>query len=102
MAPMQVSASRSNHDAAGVGYMVAGSALVTLNDAIAKWLVASYPIGQILCIRGVFFFVPILYFVWRAGGMKMLRLHSITGQVFRAALFIVASALFVWAVGLMA
>jgi drug/metabolite transporter (DMT)-like permease len=98
---MQVSASRSNHDAAGVGYMVAGSALVTLNDAIAKWLTASYPVGQILCIRGAFFFVPILYIVWRAGGMKMLRVHSISAQVGRAILFIIASVFFVSAVGLM-
>jgi drug/metabolite transporter (DMT)-like permease len=101
MAPMQVSVARSRQDAVGVGYMVAGSALVTLNDAIAKWLTASYPVGEILCIRGVFFFVPILYFVWRAGGLRMLRVHSVTGQIFRAALFIVASAFFVTSVGLM-
>jgi drug/metabolite transporter (DMT)-like permease len=101
MAPMQVSVARSRQDAVGVGYMVAGSALVTLNDAIAKWLTASYPVGQILCLRGVFFFVPILYFVWRAGGLRTLRVHSVTGQIFRAALFIVASAFFVSSVGLM-
>jgi drug/metabolite transporter (DMT)-like permease len=81
--------------------MVVGSALVTLNDAIAKWLTASYPVGQILCIRGAFFFVPIVYFVWRAGGMKMLRVHSISGQIGRAILFVVASVFFVSAVGLM-
>lgn len=101
MTPMQVSVARPRHDAAGIGYMVAGSALITLNDAIAKWLTESYPVGQILCIRGAFFFVPILYFVWRAGGMKMLRVHSISGQIGRAALFITASAFFVSSVGLM-
>lgn len=101
MAPMEASVARARHDATGIGYMVAGSALITFNDAIAKWLTASYPVGQILCIRGVFFFVPILYFVWRAGGAKMLRVHSISGQLWRAGLFITASAFFVSSVGLM-
>ncbi|HEX2115720.1 MAG TPA: DMT family transporter [Alphaproteobacteria bacterium] len=98
---MQGSIARTRHDAAGIGYMVAGSALITLNDAIAKWLTASYPVGQILCIRGAFFFVPILFFIWRAGGTKALRVHSISGQLGRAALFITASAFFVTSVGLM-
>ena len=40
-------------------------------------------------------------FVWRAGGMKMLRVHSISGQLWRAGLFITASAFFVTSVGLM-
>jgi drug/metabolite transporter (DMT)-like permease len=101
MAPMQVSVARPRHDAVGIGYMVAGSALITLNDAIAKWLAASYPVGQILCLRGIFFFVPILYFVWRAGGVRTLRVHSISGQIGRAALFIIASVFFVLSVGLM-
>jgi drug/metabolite transporter (DMT)-like permease len=101
MAPMEASVARARHDATGIGYMVAGSALITFNDAIAKWLAASYPVGQILCIRGAFFFVPILYFVWRAGGARMLRVHSINGQLWRAGLFITASAFFVSSVGLM-
>jgi drug/metabolite transporter (DMT)-like permease len=98
---MDGSIARARHDAAGIGYMVAGSALITLNDAIAKWLTASYPVGQILCIRGAFFFLPILFFIWRAGGTKALRVHSVSGQLGRAALFITASAFFVTSVGLM-
>jgi drug/metabolite transporter (DMT)-like permease len=98
---MQVSVARPRHDAVGVGYMVGGSALITLNDAIAKWLTATYPVGQILCIRGAFFFIPILFFVWRAGGVKMLRVHSVNAQVGRAILFIIASVFFVTSVGLM-
>jgi drug/metabolite transporter (DMT)-like permease len=98
---MQVSVARPRQDALGVSYMVGGCALITLNDAIAKWLTASYPVGQILCLRGAFFFIPILYFVWRAGGMKMLRVHSASAQVGRAILFIVSSAFFVTSVGLM-
>lgn len=98
---MNGSIARTRHDAAGIGYMVAGSALITLNDALAKWLSATYPVGQILCLRGAFFFVPILFFIWRAGGMKTLRVKSVSGQLGRAALFIIASAFFVTSVGLM-
>jgi drug/metabolite transporter (DMT)-like permease len=92
---------RPRHDARGIGYMVAGSALITLNDAIAKWLTDTYPVGQILCLRGLFFFVPIMFVVWRSGGLLALRVHSVSGQLVRAALFIIASAFFVTSVGLM-
>jgi drug/metabolite transporter (DMT)-like permease len=92
---------RQRHDLRGIVLMVAGTALIALNDAIAKWLTASYPVGQILTIRGIFFLVPVMVLVWHGGGLKALRVHSVRGQAFRALLFVLASALFVTSVGLM-
>ncbi len=89
------------HSLRGIGLMVAGSALITLNDAVAKWLSSTYPVGQILTLRGAFFLVPVLALVWHGGGLRALRVHSIRGQAYRAALFVAASVLFVTAVGLM-
>jgi drug/metabolite transporter (DMT)-like permease len=101
MAPMQATLTRERHDSRGITLMVVASALITLNDAIAKWLSATYPVGQILCLRGVFFMVPVLFLVWHGGGLKSLRVHSVGGQVVRAGLFVLASAFFVTSVGLM-
>ena len=98
---MQATLTRERHDSRGITLMVVASALITLNDAIAKWLSATYPVGQILCLRGVFFMVPVLFLVWRGGGLKSLRVHSVGGQVVRAGLFVLASAFFVTSVGLM-
>jgi drug/metabolite transporter (DMT)-like permease len=98
---MEGTLTRERQDARGITLMVVASALITLNDAIAKWLTATYPVGQILCLRGVFFMVPVMFLVWRGGGLKSLRVHSVGGQVVRAGLFVLASAFFVTSVGLM-
>jgi drug/metabolite transporter (DMT)-like permease len=98
---MEATLTRERQDGRGITLMVVASALITLNDAIAKWLTATYPVGQILCLRGVFFMVPVLFLVWRGGGLKALRVHSIGGQAVRAGLFVLASAFFVTSVGLM-
>lgn len=82
--------------------MVAGSAMITLNDALAKWLTASYPVGQILFLRGLFVGLPIIYLAWRAGGVQALKPHDIRGQIIRAALFVTSSTLFVYSVSIMA
>ena len=100
-AAMHAMVDRQRQDARGIALMVAGSALITLNDAIAKWLTATYPVGQILTLRGIFFLVPVLVLVWHGGGLRALRIHSVGGQAFRALLFVVASVFFVVSVGLM-
>lgn len=82
--------------------MVAGSALITLNDALAKWLTASYPIGQILFLRGVFIALPILFLAWRGGGVRALKTRNIGGQIIRAALYVTSSGLFIYSVSIMA
>lgn len=38
----------------GILLMLLGMFLFTLNDAIGKWLVATYTVGQVLLIRSVF------------------------------------------------
>ena len=36
----------------GIVYMLAGSAFLTLQDAAMKWLIADYPVGEMLFFRG--------------------------------------------------
>ena len=35
-----------------IALMVMASGLLTLNDAIVKWLAQSYPVGQVITLRG--------------------------------------------------
>src|SRR3546814_18532699 len=75
--------------------MVGGTALLTLNDAVTKWLAADYPVGQILAIRGLFIFLPIAFFTWRAGGIGALRVRNFGGPGLRGLFFIGSSFCFI-------
>jgi len=75
--------------------MIAGGALLTANDAVLKWLTGGYSTGQIMFIRGLFVFIPISYFVWRAGGIRCLRIVSVKGQAWRALLVVAGTFCFV-------
>lgn len=79
----------------GIILMVAGSAVLTLSDAVTKWLTAGYPVGQIMCIRAVFTLIPIMVFAWHAGGMHALRIRNVRMQILRAACAVASAALFV-------
>ncbi len=77
---------RRSSDAPGkaILYMLAGGAVLTLNDGLVKILTTGYPTGQVLAIRGLFVFLPILFFAWRAGGVAtMWQIRSWKGQALR-------------------
>jgi drug/metabolite transporter (DMT)-like permease len=83
---------------AGIGLMLAGIFLFSLNDALGKWLVATFSVGELLLIRSAAAAVLLAPFVWRAGiavfaaaprpGLQLLRLCFSTAEV----------AFFFWAV----
>ncbi|ASV83607.1 eamA-like transporter family protein [Ochrobactrum quorumnocens] len=47
--------------------MLLGMLMFSLNDAMGKWLVASYSVGQVILIRSVAALVILAPFLWRAG-----------------------------------
>jgi drug/metabolite transporter (DMT)-like permease len=51
----------------GILIMLFGMLLFSLNDAMGKWLVATYSVGQVLLIRSAFALVILLPFIWKAG-----------------------------------
>lgn len=51
----------------GVLVMLLGMFLFSLNDAMGKWLVATYSVGQVLLIRSAVALVILLPFLWKAG-----------------------------------
>lgn len=52
---------------AGPALMLAGMLMFSLNDAMGKWLVASYGIGQVILIRSLAALVILAPFLWSAG-----------------------------------
>src|SRR5918995_4285840 len=50
---------------AGIGLMTAGIFLFAVNDALGKWLVATYTVGQVLLIRSFAALGTLVPFIWR-------------------------------------
>ena len=51
----------------GIGLMMLGMLMFSANDALGKWLVATYSVGQILFIRSIASFAVLSPFILRAG-----------------------------------
>ena len=90
--------SRSIAPGRGIALMLLGSALLTVNDTVLKWLTAGYPTGQIMFMRGIFVILPVALLVWRAGGLAVLRIGSRGAHALRAAC--VCSGAFLFITGL--
>ena len=82
----------------GVLCTIASCLLVTLNDTILKWLTGDMPVGQIMCLRGLFVFLPVVVLAWHEGGLYRLRVYSPKGQGARA--LIVVTGMFLFITGL--
>jgi len=78
--------------ALGILLMLAGMFLFSLNDAIGKWLVATYSVGQVLLIRSAAALLVLLPFLWQRDlrtllaverpGIQAARVAFSTGEVF--------------------
>jgi drug/metabolite transporter (DMT)-like permease len=75
----------------GIALMLAGVALFSFNDALGKWLLGTYSVGQILLLRSGFSLLLLAPLLWRAGlaafrdaprpGMQILRVLLSTTEV---------------------
>ncbi len=81
--------------------MLGGVALLALNDALIKTLTHSYPVGQLLFVRGNFVLPWILLLAWRDGGLHHLRIGNFKGQVLRGTCGIASSFLFLTGLSLL-
>jgi drug/metabolite transporter (DMT)-like permease len=83
---------------AGIGLMLLGVLLFSLNDAVGKWLVATYSVGELLLIRSGTTLVLLGPFVWRAGVAPFRGAPRPGLQLLRVILSSLEVALFFWAV----
>jgi len=51
----------------GIATMIVGILLFAVNDALGKWLVATYSVGQVLLIRSAAALIILVPFLWRSG-----------------------------------
>ncbi len=65
---------RLSPTALGISMMLLGMFLFTANDALGKWLVASYSVGQVLLIRSLAALCVLLPFILAFGWRKLIAL----------------------------
>jgi drug/metabolite transporter (DMT)-like permease len=83
---------------AGMALMLAGTALFSLNDALGKWLVASYSVGELLLVRSVAGLILLAPLVGRAGIAAFTSAPRPGLQLIRVVLSTAEVAMFFWAV----
>ncbi len=81
-----MAASRPRSAIAGIAFMVAACAVVSLNDATVKLLATELPIGEIVCLRAAAALSLGLVFAWRERGRISFRIASPRLQVLRGLL----------------
>lgn len=83
---------------AGVLLMLLGDFMFALNDALGKWLVASFSVGQVVLIRSIGAFFILGPMIARQGGSKLFRMDQPIPQLLRIAATTIDTALFYAAV----
>ncbi|MDP2412015.1 MAG: DMT family transporter [Pseudolabrys sp.] len=90
-----------DHVFAGIALMLIGIFFFALNDALGKWLVATYSVGQLLLIRSVAGLVFLAPFIHREGWRPFRTAPRPLLQWLRAIFATVEVACFYWALAYM-
>lgn len=77
----------------GIAYMVLAMFLLTVGDALTKWVGSSLPVGQIVFFRALFIYIPTAVIVFTSGGLGTLRVQDRKGVAIRAVFYVCATAL---------
>lgn len=96
-----LTASGSSAPTKAIVMMIAAAGILTLNDAMAKWLTERYPVGQVLALRGGL--VVILVYAWAmvSGRGAALRVKSWPLNLLRGGLMATSTFLFVTSLSLL-
>ena len=81
----------------GIALSVFGIGCITFNDSMMKLVVNEHPIGQAIFIRGIFVMLLVSLLVYRQGGLRVLRIHSLRLQFWSAFLLVLPLFLFIYA-----
>ncbi|MER8903830.1 DMT family transporter [Mesorhizobium sp. M0772] len=83
---------------AGILLMLAGDFMFALNDAMGKWLVASFSVGQVVLIRSIGAFIVLGPMIANQGGGRLFQMERPVLQILRVLATTVDTALFYAAV----
>lgn len=67
----------------GIYLMLSAVLLFSVMDALIKWASETYPVVQIIFFRNLLAFLPLSYFIYRAGGIAVLRTERLSGHLIR-------------------
>ncbi|BBF93135.1 DMT family transporter [Blastochloris tepida] len=81
---------------AGIGLMLLGVMMFSLNDAMGKWLVATYTVGQVVLIRSAASLVMLTPLLMREGLARVLRPEQPWLQAGRVAAATTEVGIFYW------
>src|SRR5216684_3208204 len=84
--------------APGIGLMLAGITLFSINDALGKWLLGTYSVGELRLVRSAAALILIAPFVRQAGIAAFTAAPMPGLQIVRVALATLEVAMFFWAV----
>jgi drug/metabolite transporter (DMT)-like permease len=85
----------------GIALKIAAVTVFSVMDMTVKWLSARYPTVQIIFCRSFFAFIPLAFFLWKNGGLDLLKTNRPLGHFTRAAVGAGALYCFFWAFGRM-
>ena len=68
----------------GVLCMLGGALSLTINDAMAKYLTQSYPVGQVMALRGLSIIMLLITFLFFMNNLQALKIFSWKGHLLRA------------------
>lgn len=91
----------ASHTLAGIGLMLAGIFIFALNDALGKWLIATYSVGQLLLIRSVAALVFLAPLIRREGWAPFAQAPRPLIQFLRPVFATAEVACFYWALAYM-
>ena len=92
---------RSHRPVRGIAFMLIGTVLITINDALMKLVIVDYPLGEAIFVRGIFALIPIALLLRRSGGMAAGRWHSLRGQLLSAGSLVCSLYLFVYCLSIL-
>jgi drug/metabolite transporter (DMT)-like permease len=84
-----------------IALMVFASGLLTIQDAMVKWIAQSYPVGQVMTLRGIFVIAIVVLWAMARHRMSELRVSNWGLQLTRGALMAISTFLFVTGLTLM-
>ena len=64
--------------------MLGGALSLTINDAMAKYLTQSYPVGQVMALRGLSIIILLIAFLFLMNNLQALKFFSWKGHFLRA------------------
>ena len=84
-----------------IALMLASSGVLTINDAMVKWLAQTYPVGQVMSLRGAFVMGVVIVWAISRRHTGQLRVYNWRLQLTRGGLMSLSTFLFVTALTLM-